>query len=604
MGAKCDTAAIERNVAFGAQAPRQRHAGRGLRGRHARARRDPAGKPGEEPGQRREEGLNAAPGAARWADRGLDNARDDRLPDRSGRPARAPVSRHAEGAAPAALQRLSLPVWIPGSYMVREFSRHLSRLRARQGAARMPHRAARQVQLAVRVPGQPDAGAQLRGLRLRHLGAQRPSSTPARLLQRHQPVPARATAASTEPHRLRIGTLPRGWQVATAMPATGAAMSTSAPTTTNWSTTRWSWAASGAASFACAACRTSSSSPAPGRASTASGCWPTRGASARRRSAFWHGRGKPPLCALRLPAERGGRRLRRPGAPRQHRADRARAGSCRARGVAEAERRLCHAARADHARVLPHLERQAPEAARVRAHRLRPRELHPAAVVLRRLHLVLRRPAAAARRADRRAALPAPAGQDAVGVLATPGRRVQSVAEASFDAWVKYYRSDENTPNATVSYYAKGSLVALALDLSLRARRRHAGRGDAPVVGAHPAAARSTRPTSPRLAAGGRPLDGRGTGRLGARHRRPAAAAAAGARRHRLAGRRRRPGRRARPARQRRRAQRRPREERASRQRRRTRRYRAGDELLAVDGWRLRRLDDARGWTRPARPSS
>ena len=53
-------------------------------------------------------------------------------------------------------------------------------------------------------------------------------------------------------------------------------------------------------------------------------------------------------------------------------------------------------------------------------------------------------------------------------VAATPGREVQSVAEASFDAWTKYYRSDENTANATVSYYAKGSLVALALDLSLR----------------------------------------------------------------------------------------------------------------------------------------
>jgi predicted metalloprotease with PDZ domain len=57
-------------------------------------------------------------------------------------------------------------------------------------------------------------------------------------------------------------------------------------------------------------------------------------------------------------------------------------------------------------------------------------------------------------------------------VLATPGRKLQSLAQASFDAWVKYYRTDENTPNATVSYYAKGSLVALALDLTLRAERR------------------------------------------------------------------------------------------------------------------------------------
>ncbi len=53
-------------------------------------------------------------------------------------------------------------------------------------------------------------------------------------------------------------------------------------------------------------------------------------------------------------------------------------------------------------------------------------------------------------------------------VLQTPGREVQSVAQASFDAWVKYYRPDENTPNATVSYYTKGSLVALCLDLTLR----------------------------------------------------------------------------------------------------------------------------------------
>ena len=54
-------------------------------------------------------------------------------------------------------------------------------------------------------------------------------------------------------------------------------------------------------------------------------------------------------------------------------------------------------------------------------------------------------------------------------VLQTPGRFVQSAAQSSMDAWVKYYRSDENTPNATVSYYTKGALIALCLDLSLRA---------------------------------------------------------------------------------------------------------------------------------------
>ena len=54
-------------------------------------------------------------------------------------------------------------------------------------------------------------------------------------------------------------------------------------------------------------------------------------------------------------------------------------------------------------------------------------------------------------------------------VLKTPGRHRQSLAESSFDAWTHYYRQDENAPNAIVSYYTKGALIALALDLRLRA---------------------------------------------------------------------------------------------------------------------------------------
>lgn len=53
-------------------------------------------------------------------------------------------------------------------------------------------------------------------------------------------------------------------------------------------------------------------------------------------------------------------------------------------------------------------------------------------------------------------------------VLRGSGRTKQSVADSSFDAWTKYYRQDENAPNAVVSYYTKGSLVALALDLTIR----------------------------------------------------------------------------------------------------------------------------------------
>ena len=48
----------------------------------------------------------------------------------------------------------------------------------------------------------------------------------------------------------------------------------------------------------------------------------------------------------------------------------------------------------------------------------------------------------------------------------------QTVAEASWDAWIKYYRQDENSPNALVSYYLKGSLIALCLDLLIRNRTR------------------------------------------------------------------------------------------------------------------------------------
>jgi len=55
-------------------------------------------------------------------------------------------------------------------------------------------------------------------------------------------------------------------------------------------------------------------------------------------------------------------------------------------------------------------------------------------------------------------------------VYRTPGRRRQTLEEASFDAWIKFYRQDENAPNAMVSYYHKGAMVALALDLEIRVR--------------------------------------------------------------------------------------------------------------------------------------
>jgi predicted metalloprotease with PDZ domain len=62
------------------------------------------------------------------------------------------------------------------------------------------------------------------------------------------------------------------------------------------------------------------------------------------------------------------------------------------------------------------------------------------------------------------------AGQVLTRVYRSPGRRRQTLEEASFDAWIKFYRPDASSPNHTISYYAKGALVALALDLEIRLR--------------------------------------------------------------------------------------------------------------------------------------
>ena len=50
----------------------------------------------------------------------------------------------------------------------------------------------------------------------------------------------------------------------------------------------------------------------------------------------------------------------------------------------------------------------------------------------------------------------------------TPGRLVQPVADASYDAWIKYYRPNENSPNTTISYYTKGAVIGFLLDARVR----------------------------------------------------------------------------------------------------------------------------------------
>ena len=48
-----------------------------------------------------------------------------------------------------------------------------------------------------------------------------------------------------------------------------------------------------------------------------------------------------------------------------------------------------------------------------------------------------------------------------------PGNRIQPLSEASFDAWIKQYRPNENSANSTISYYSKGALVAMTMDLEI-----------------------------------------------------------------------------------------------------------------------------------------
>jgi predicted metalloprotease with PDZ domain len=65
-------------------------------------------------------------------------------------------------------------------------------------------------------------------------------------------------------------------------------------------------------------------------------------------------------------------------------------------------------------------------------------------------------------------------GQTMAGYLQTPGRFEQSATTASFNAWIKHYRPDENSPNTAMSYYTKGEILGLLFDLEIRTRTNNA----------------------------------------------------------------------------------------------------------------------------------
>jgi len=59
-------------------------------------------------------------------------------------------------------------------------------------------------------------------------------------------------------------------------------------------------------------------------------------------------------------------------------------------------------------------------------------------------------------------------GETLTSLHTTPGRRVQTLADASLMSWIKHYRPDENSPNSAISYYLKGEVVCALLDLEIR----------------------------------------------------------------------------------------------------------------------------------------
>jgi len=372
---------------------------------------------------------------------------------------------------PAAEQGLSLPVWIPGSYLVREFARHVSGLQARQGSREVPLLQVDKSRWVARCRGSAALHVSYQvyafdtSVRACYLDGQRGffNGTSLCLL---------VDGRETDAHRIEIGSLPRGWQVATAMQRVrGTAHAYEAADYDElvdhpfelgnlW---RGTFEAGGVPHEFVVAGAYVGFDGKRLLADTQRIC--------ETQVAFWHGRGtraRPPfgryLFALNTVEDgRGGlehrastallaprRSLPRPGMAAGHEAYLDLLGlisheyfhAWNVKRLRPAEFARFDYARENFTRLLWFFEGFT--------------SYYDDLMVLR----------AGLLDAGSYLALLA---KTINTVRATPGRRVHSLAQASFEAWTKFYRGDENTPNITVSYYAKGALTALALDLSLRA---------------------------------------------------------------------------------------------------------------------------------------
>ena len=411
---------------------------------------------------------------------------------------------------PAAAQQLALPVWIAGSYMVREFGRHLSGLTAQQAQRELPVEQLDKTRWQVRCSGR---GA----LVLRYRVYAFDTSVRAAFLDASRgffngtSLCLRVLGQEQAPHRLQLGRLPPGWQVATAMTPAKTIVKTAAKTT-----------APAGAVLAFDATNYDELVDHPvelgrfWRASFLAGGMPhelvVAGAlpgfdgqrlltDTRRiceqQIALWHG-GAPGEPSSPPPFQRYVFLLNAVGEGYGGLEHRASTALIAARRDLPRERVDPMASGDGYVTLLGLISHEYFHTWNVK--RLKPAELvtldHQQENYTRLLWffegftsyyddlMLLRCGLIDTARYLKLLA------KTINAVAATPGRAVQTVAESSFDAWVKYYRTDENTPNATISYYLKGALVALAFDLTLRSAGaslddvlrglwRRAGAGDA-----------------------------------------------------------------------------------------------------------------------------
>ena len=367
--------------------------------------------------------------------------------------------------APQAVQDFSLPVWIPGSYLVREFAKHLSGLTARQGGVELPVEQLDKASWRVRCPGRAaltlsyEVYAFDASVRTAWLDSERAFFNASSLC-------LRAHGREGEPHRIELSGVPRGWSVATEMRRQGGGYEAAdydelldhpfeiGP---HW---QGEFTAGGV----------------PHRVVVA-GAWPSFDGArlladvqriCQAQIDLWGGAPFERYSFLLWAVDEGHGGL-------EHRASTA---------LICARRELPTTAEPTvpgdaYVRLLGLFSHEYFHAWNVK--RLRPAEF--ARFDYQRENytellwffegftsyydeLMLCR--AGVVDAPRYLKLLAASVN---GVLAAPGRQVQPLAQASFEAWTKYYRPDENSPNATSNYYAQGALVGLCLDLALRERR-------------------------------------------------------------------------------------------------------------------------------------